>query len=115
MQASPAPKLHVSRTEYLAVRAREDASCAAFATKWGVEAIGRDHPLFLSRAGLALAGEWYVIRKGIRCKPNAAQARQLNRVGSYGVHAIGPIYAAKASADVTLQQVGKPCRSDQPS
>ncbi len=115
MQASPAAKPHVSRTDYLTVRAREDASCAAFATKWGVEAVGRDHPLFLSRARSALAGEWCVIRKGIRCKPNAAQARQLNRVGSYGVHAIGPIYAAEASADVTLQHGGKPCRSDQPS
>jgi len=101
MQPSPASKPHLSRAEYLSLRAREDASCAALATKWGVEGVGRDHPLFLSRAGPELAGEWYIIRKGVRCKPNAAQARQLNRVGSYGVHAIGPIYATKASADVT--------------
>ncbi|MGB6287382.1 MAG: hypothetical protein WBG18_23705 [Xanthobacteraceae bacterium] len=56
----------------------------------------------LSRAGPAVAGERYIIRKGVRCKPNAAQARELDRVGSYGVYAIGPIYGTKASAEVTL-------------
>lgn len=101
MQASPAATPRLSRAEYLAVRAREDVSCAALATKWGVEAVGRGYPLLLSRAGPAVAGEWYIIRKGVRCKPNAAQARELDRVGSYGVYAIGPIYGTKASAEVT--------------
>jgi len=57
MRASPAPKTRTSRAEYLVARAREDAFCAALATKWGVEAVGRDYPLLLSRAGPAVIGE----------------------------------------------------------
>jgi len=90
-QAPPA-----SRGPYDAMRARENAACAALAHNWGVEAVGRDYPLHLSRAGPAVAGEWYVIRNGKRCKASAAQAGDLDRVCRYGVHAIGPIYAATA-------------------
>lgn len=97
MQASPSPAPHISGAEYEALRSRENASCAALAVKWGVEAVGRDYPLHLSRAGPAVAGEWYVIRERVRRKTTAAQARKLNRVGRYGVHAIGPIYATEAS------------------
>jgi hypothetical protein len=103
MQASPSPAPHISRAEYEAIRARENASCKALAAKWGAEAVGRDYPLHLSRAGPAVAGEWFVIRQGVRCKTTAAQARKLNRVGRYGVHAIGPIYATEAS---TKQRAG---------
>lgn len=90
MQAS-----HLSRAEYEAIRARERASCAALAAKWGVDAVGRDCPLYLSPAGPGLAGEWYVIDKGMRRKATASQARELNRVASHGVHAIGPVYATE--------------------
>ncbi|MGA8699364.1 MAG: hypothetical protein WB689_37170 [Xanthobacteraceae bacterium] len=106
MQASPSSASHISRAaraEYEALHARENASCKALAVKWGVEAVGRDYPLHLSRAGPSVAGEWYVIRQGVRCKTTAAQARKLNRVGRYGVHAIGPIYATEAS---TKQRAG---------
>jgi hypothetical protein len=97
MQASPSLAPHMSHMGYEAIRARENASCKALAAKWGVEAVGRDYPLYISRAGSAVAGEWYVIRDGVRSKTTAAQARELNRVGRYGVHAIGPIYVAEAS------------------
>jgi hypothetical protein len=95
MHTSSTPTPCVSRAEYEAMHAREKASCAALAAKWQVDAVGRDYPLHLSRAGPAIAGEWYVIRKGIRRKPTAAQERELDRVGGYGVHAIGPLYAAE--------------------
>jgi hypothetical protein len=111
MQASPSPALHISRAEYKALRARENASCAALAIKWGVEAVGRDYPLHLSRAGPAVAGEWYVIRERVRRNTTAAQARKLNRVGRYGVHAIGPIYATEASTKQRAGVIswGNPC------
>ena len=96
MQSS-APTRCVSRAEYEAIRAREKAACVALAAKWQVDAVGRDYPLHLSRAGPAIAGEWYVIRKGTRRKATVAQERELDRVGGYGVHAIGPSYAAEAS------------------
>lgn len=89
----------ISRAQYEATRARENAACAACAHKWGVEAVGRDYPLHLSRAGPAVAGEWYVICKRGRRKATAAQARDLDRLCSSGVHAIGPIYATAASND----------------
>jgi len=89
----------ISHAQYEAIRANETASCAALARKWGVEAVGRDYPLYLSRADLAVAGEWYVIRDTVRRKATAAQSRTLDRVGHYGVHAIGPIYASQSSIE----------------
>lgn len=96
----PAPQgPRISRAQYEAIRANEIASCAALARKWRVEAVGRDYP-YLNRAGPAVAGEWYVISDGVRHKATAAQARVLDRVGHYGVHAIGPIYASASSAEL---------------
>lgn len=80
---------------YEAIRACERAACAALAAEWGVDAVGRDWPLYLSRVGADTAGEWYVIDKGVRRKATASQARKLNRVASQGVHAIGPVYATE--------------------
>jgi hypothetical protein len=57
--------------------------------KWRVNAVGRDYPLHPSRAGPAIAGAWYVIRKGTGQKATVAQGRELDRVGGYRVHAIG--------------------------
>ena len=99
IDASAVQLPHISRAQYEAIRQSENASCAALASKWGVEAVGRDYPLHLSRAGPAVAGEWYVICKGMRREATAAQARDLERVCRYGVHAIGPIYATVASND----------------
>jgi hypothetical protein len=93
MQALSLPTRQLSRTEYEAMRTRENAACAALAAKWGMEAIGRDFPLHLSRAGPAIPGEWYIIRDGVRRKATAAQARDLDRVAGHGVHAFGPICA----------------------
>lgn len=87
--------MRLSRAEYEAIRSRERASCSALAAEWGVDAVGRDWPLYLSRAGLDIAGEWYVIDNGMRRKATRSQARELNRVAGHGVHAIGPIYAAE--------------------
>lgn len=106
MDSASAQAPRISRDQYEAVRARENAACAAFAYKWGVEAVGRDYPLHLSRAGPAVAGEWYVIRNGERCKATAAQARDLDRVCRYGVHAVGPVYAATASNNPTVTVPG---------
>lgn len=89
----------ISRAQYEAIRANETTSCTALARKWGVEAVGRDYPLYLSRAGTAVAGEWYVIRDGVRRKAAAAQVRALDRVGHCGVHAIGPVYANAPSIE----------------
>lgn len=86
----------VSAAQYEAIRAKETASCAVLARKWGVEAVGRDYP-YLSRAGPAVAGEWYVIRNGARRRATPAQSRILDDVGYYGVHAIGPVYVSVAS------------------
>lgn len=93
MQALSLPTRQISRAEYEAMRIRENAACAALAAKWGVEAIGRDFPLHLSRAGPAIPDEWYIIRDGVRRKTTAAQARELNLVASHGVYALGPICA----------------------
>jgi hypothetical protein len=103
MHTSSAPTRCVSRAEYEAIRAREKAACAALAVEWQVDAVGRDYPLHLSRAGPAVAGEWYIIRKGVRRKATAAQERELDRVGSYDVRAIGPFYAAEASTKGTMR------------
>lgn len=104
MMNAPAPQgPWISRAQYEAIRAKEIASCVALARKWRVEAVGRDLPLYLSRAGPAVAGEWYVIRDGVRHKTSAGQARVLDHVGHYGVHAIGPIYASASSAEPTHQ------------
>jgi hypothetical protein len=84
-----------TRVEFRAIRAQEDASCAALAVKWRIEAVGRDYPLYLTRAGDAVPGEWYLIRKGMRCKASRSQARELSRACSYGVYAIGPIRAVE--------------------
>jgi hypothetical protein len=96
MHTSSASTRCVSRAQYEVIRAGEKTACAALAAEWQVDAVGRDYPLHLSRAGPAIAGEWYVIRKGIGRKATAAQERELDRVGGYGVHAIGPFYAAEA-------------------
>lgn len=107
MHASQAQPPVNSRAQYLAIRARENASCAVLASKWAVQAVGRDYPLHLSRAGPAAVGDWYVIRDGVHRKATAAQARDLDRVGYYGVHAIGPIYANASSTEpaVTHQRL----------
>lgn len=84
-----------THVKFGAIRAQEEASCAALAAKWGIEAVGRDYPLYLTRAGDAVPGEWYVIRKGMRCKASRSQVRELSRVCSYGMYAIGPIRAAE--------------------
>jgi len=97
MDAPAVQGLRISRAQYEAIRANETASCAALASKWGVEAVGPDY--HLSRAGPAVAGEWYVIRDGLRHKTTAAQAQVLDRVGYYDVHAIGPIYASASSTE----------------
>ncbi len=102
MDPSSAQSPRISRDQYEAVRTRENAACAVFAQEWGVDAVGRDYPLHLSRAGHAIAGEWYVIRNGERCKATTAQAGELDRVCRSGFHAIGPIYAATASKDPTV-------------
>ena len=102
MDPASARAPRISRDQYDAVRARENAACAALAHKWGVEAVGRDYPLYLSRAGPSVAGEWYVVRNAERCKATAAQARDLDRVCRYGVHAVGPVYATAASKDPTV-------------
>lgn len=86
----------ISRLQYEAIRANEAAVCRELASKWGVEVVGRDYP-YLSRAGPAFAGDWYVICNGVRRKPTAAQMQDLERVGHHGVHAIGPIYANVSS------------------
>lgn len=109
MMNVPAPHgPRISRAQYEAIRANGIASGAALARKWRVEAVGRDYPLHLSRAGPAVAGEWYVISDGVRHKATAAQARVLDRVGHYGVHAIGPIYASASSAEPDPSGLGCP-------
>ena len=57
MHTSSASMRCVSRAQYEAIRACEKAACAALAAKWQVDAVGRDYPLHLSRAGAAIAGE----------------------------------------------------------
>jgi hypothetical protein len=86
-----------SRANYEAMRTRERISCAALAAKWGVVAIGRDCPRYLSRTSADdIAGDWYVICN-TRRKATASEARELDRVAGHGVHAIGPVYATEAS------------------
>jgi hypothetical protein len=89
---------HSSRANYETTRTVERISCAAIAAKWGVAAVGRDYPQYLSRTGADdMAGEWYVICNGARRKATASEARELDRAVAHGVHAIGPVYAAEAS------------------
>jgi hypothetical protein len=108
MMNALAPKgPRISRAQYEAIGANEMASCAALAKKGRVESAGRDYP-WLSGAGAAVAGEWYVISYGVRHKATAAQARVLDRVGYYGVHTIGPIYVSASSAEPDPSGPGSP-------
>jgi hypothetical protein len=90
---------HLTREQYDAIVAREIAACAALATKWGVEAIGRDYPAQVIRANgyrLVRAGKWYVVRAGERSPATASQARALNSTGvAHGVESVGPIAATE--------------------
>ncbi len=62
------------------MRTRESARYAELAAKWGVDAVGRDLPLYMSRAGPAVSGQWYAIRGGKRCKPTPVEVLELDRI-----------------------------------
>lgn len=88
---------HLGRAGYEAIRAQEKSAAAALATRWGVEAVGRQYPDRVTRSNghtFMHPGKWYLVRNGSRVRATAAQARMLNATGvAHGVSAVGPIPA----------------------
>lgn len=89
----------LTASKWQANQQRISDALAALASRWNVEAVGREYPRHVTRADgyrLVRRGKWYVVRAGERSFATAAQARALNAAGSsmstYG--SIGPVAAA---------------------
>lgn len=93
--------------QYQALVSAETARLAALASKWGVEAVGREYPVSTTHAGAGgyryvVKGKWYVVRVGQRQRASAAQARALNAatpVMGNGVGSIYPVMSRSSCAD----------------
>jgi hypothetical protein len=98
MTMHPSPTMgHLSRDQYDATKSAVTRSYATLATKWGVDAVGREYPNHVTRANgyrFVRPGKWYVVRDGKRYRASASQARSLNRVGTSGVASIAPVAAS---------------------